>query len=882
MKQDLIRRLRALPSSEAYARARVLAEYLPYFREQLTLLDEEGLRKALAWPPQLPDPADIQPWDGDFAAQQARMRRLAALARVQTVWWEFGAQQAPEQGWLALSRFCDALIAEGARVALGFAAMRRPMPAGFRWLFVALGKLGGEEVNLASDWDLVWVWDAEEQDAAVFAQRALQLFVRLFGERTPEGQAWRVDLRLRPGGEGAPAATRLAALVAHLESYAQTWERAAWLRARPIAGDAALAEEVERLRKAFVFRRHLDYAALAALAGMKARMDAQAKGEDFGPGWDIKRGRGGIREAEFFVQAMQLIYGGRKPALRVRAVLEATQALANEGLLAAEEAQRHAEDYKFLRRLEHAWQAARGDVGHRLDADAEAVFRAALADFQLELAQTITERVAARFRSLFAEEKAPAAFPWDESERWADMFPETHRAHVAALLQEIGAWLDRGLLPERAHREVAVVLCEALPAWAEDANGVRALSLFVDLLRNISGRAHWMDLLAHHEGARRWLIGVLAAGRFLAERVARDPAWLEWPLAAERGEAEIAALVRAIEAACAHTGEEARARIARAVDQARITLALAWDAHRLRAHELAREWSCVAEAAVRACLAVAMREMGIAQGFPFAIVAMGKLGAQEMSLASDLDLVFLTEAKDFARAQRLGRRVIALLSATPPFGPGLAVDMRLRPSGRQGILVSTLAAFEEYQHRWALTWEHQALVRARVIAGPEDLRSKVEAAIAEVLAMPRNPAHIAAEMRAMRAKMEAHHAADARFINLKHGAGGMSDIEFLAQFVRLIWHEGTPSVLATLQGLSASIPKEFREAAPFLAETYADFMQAREALWIELEAPCERIPRDPSDAAWRTLARHTAFSSPQALLARMQMVRERFLALLAH
>ncbi|RME87232.1 MAG: bifunctional [glutamate--ammonia ligase]-adenylyl-L-tyrosine phosphorylase/[glutamate--ammonia-ligase] adenylyltransferase, partial [Zetaproteobacteria bacterium] len=348
----------------------------------------------------------------DKPAALRALRQAAARARAHAIWWELGLGGDIVASYEALSAFADRLVAEALAAAEGIVSARFGELPGFAIAALALGKHGGEELNLGSDLDLVFVWDAPEGasstrrglGASEYAERVVRAFVELCALRTAEGLAWEVDLRLRPGGQAAPVALRLAAVESYFEDYAQAWERAAWIKARAVAGDAGLGKRLMQIREAFVFRPRLDWAMLDALAEMKRRIDAEAGTKGFGPGWDVKRGRGGIREVEFIAQALQLAYGGRYSRLRTRKTLKALARLSEHGFLPEEDAAQLQAAYCDLRRVEHALQARRGEHTHRLPDDAEVYLSAALGEERVRRVQKESAFVAERFAALFRRE----------------------------------------------------------------------------------------------------------------------------------------------------------------------------------------------------------------------------------------------------------------------------------------------------------------------------------------------------------------------------------------------------------------------------------------------------------------------------------------------
>jgi len=718
--------------------------------------------------------------------------------------------------------------------------------------------------------------------------------IRLIHERTDAGMVWPVDMRLRPGGSGGPICMSLEATLGHYQNYGQTWERAMLIKARPVAGDPALGRAFLDGIEPFIYRRYLDYTTVAALSEMKRRIDVRAGGRGVGAGFDVKRGRGGIREVEFVIQAMQLIHGGRRPELRTPTSLAALGRLECAGLIQPVEAAQLARAYRFWRRVEHALQARIGEQTHRLPTDYPAYLSAALNACDVEEG---LRRHARNVSRIFHKHVSPLprepTCDWlGESEALLSDVDPDKRKRIKAALERLNNVLARGLLPERSRGQINRFLDAAMPQWLDDANGITALEAFVDLVRTISGRATWLDLLATHRGARQWLIGVLAASRYLSDHIVRDPSWLEWPLASERGETDIDNICLRIEelTPVSRVGDTL-ATLGRLVDQARVHCALAIDAHRADPLQIGSWLSAVADAATRAALRLSLARIGLPPDFPLVALAMGKHGGREMGLVSDLDMVFILVhahadtmiAGRSAReqAQRLGRRIIQILSASPPFGAGFDFDARLRPSGSGGILVTTLESFRDYQWTKAQTWEHQALCRARPVAGPPVAQASVAAVVQEVLAMPRDPRAVAVDVLRMRQKMLRHLASRrADRIDVKQDAGGLVDIEFLAQYARLAFGGDFTGCVETLRHLSPQAPPAWHRRRDCLCRTWIDYRQMENALRVELWRSIRHLPVDAGADEWRTIRRHTRIQSPQALQDLMRKTHACFLHLL--
>ncbi|MDQ6972558.1 MAG: DUF294 nucleotidyltransferase-like domain-containing protein, partial [Mariprofundaceae bacterium] len=468
---------------------------------------------------------------------------------------------------------------------------------------------------------------------------------------------------------------------------------------------------------------------------------------------------------------------------------------------------------------------------------------------------------------------------------------ETAEKRITLALRRMDEHLVRGVLPERSRSRVDLILARAMPCWLDDANGVMAVEALADLLARIAGRATWIDLLATHSGALDWLIGALSASTYLREHIVRDPSWLEWPLAAERGQTDIRHIISKIDRLSSDDAEEVLSDIGQLVDRARLLCALSVDAHQADAATVGLWMAEAADAATQAVLRLCLQQMHLPEDFPFVALGMGKHGSREMGLASDLDMVFVLvhDSPDeiigkrslWEHGQRLGRRMIQYLSARPPFGAGFEFDARLRPSGQSGVLVTNLNGFRDYQMNSARTWEHQALCRARCVAGPQAAQQAVAVVADEVLNLPRDAAALAADVLSMRQKMFDHLASkSADVINLKHDAGGLVDIEFMAQYARLVFGGSERGTAQILRHLPQHVPVKWKQAGESLAESYENYRQMENALRVELWLSIGQLPADAGASEWETMRRHAEITSPGALRETMVQIRETFNRLL--
>ena len=840
----------------------------------------------------------------DLMACMSHLRQCKKRAHRHLIWWEMGLYGDMDASCRAIADLAAGLLDEAVRMAGRLIAPRFGVIEGGSFSVIGLGKLGGRELNLGSDVDPLFVWQGRGSSvggrksvpANEYFSHLSRMLIRLMGERTNDGLVWPVDMRLRPGGDGAAIALNLDATLDYYLEYGQTWERAMLIKARPVAGDLSLGDAFIAGVGPFIYRRYLDYTTVAALAEMKRRINAQAGGDGIGPGFDVKRGRGGIREIEFIIQSLQLLHGGRHPGLRLQPSMQAIEALLQAGAISASDCRSLQMAYRFWRRIEHAIQARRGEQTHKLPADYSAYLERATGieyiDQQMREQTDIVSEIFAQVVNPVSDESEARENWLTDAERLLPDMDDVSRNRMLHALNEIDLHLARALLPERSRRELERILACAMPRWLDDENGVTALESFAGLIRSIAGRATWIDMLATHQGALDWLIGVLSASRYLADHIVKDPSWLEWPLMVEHVDRDMRDVCKALASIEALDDlEQALAHIGRWVDRGRIISALAVDAHRADAMTISGWLADLADSATQAALRLCLHQMELPDDFPFVALAMGKHGSREMGLVSDLDMVFVL-AHDDPRAmigrrsygemaQRIGRRVIQYLSGKPPFGAGFEFDARLRPSGASGVLVTSLNGFREYQLHEAQTWEHQALCRARTVAGPAAERKRVDQVVREVLEQPGNAADLARDVLEMRQKMEDHLASRSEMvINLKQDAGGLVDIEFLTQYARLAFGIDARRVIDICAGLPESAPEAWHEHAPLLAESYLDYRQMENALRVELWRSIGKLPVDPEATEWETMRRHAAITSPQALIQRMQQVHQIFNALI--
>jgi len=738
---------------------------------------------------------------------------------------------------------------------------------------VGMGKLGGAELNVSSDVDLVFLY-AEDGDTDGLRQLSNREFFERLGRRviaslheiTADGFVFRVDMRLRPYGESGPLAVPFSALEQYLITQGRTWERYAWLKARALTGaaDAALAEIVTP----FVFRKYLDYDAYAGLRDVHRQIREQGARRDYAG--NVKLGEGGIREVEFVVQALQIVRGGREPALRVRGTLPALSAIEQRGLLPQGTVPMLRDAYVHLRNVEHRLQYRDDQQTQSLPADdvertllAEAAGAKDAAAFDLALAATRRE-VSRQFSSVLGEapgerSDSPVARAWTAPD--ADGSSE---ALAAAGYRDPGALLGR-LRTIQAHprylqlpsasrdRFDALVpqLLEAAAQTAADALDPQDVFIrLLDFLESVNRRSAYLALLMEHPPLLPRLAHLMGASAWAALYLTRHPILLDELLDARLllAEPDWGEWRRELARTLDNAGDDPEAQMdaLRHFQHAQAFRLLVQDvAGHLTVERLADHLSALADTILDATVAHCWRMMR-GPGAPpprFAVIGYGKLGGKELGYASDLDLVFLYDvAPDDPDADampqryaRLAQRVNTWLTSMTAAGHLYETDLRLRPDGEAGLIVSSLGAFRRYQREHAWTWEHQALTRARCVAGDAAIGAAFEAERDAILRLPRDAGKLAAEVVEMRRRMHDGHPNPTPLFDLKHDPGGMVDIEFAVQYLVLTQASAHPGLtrnagniaLLRLAGDLGLAPPDLTRA---VADAYRDYRKQQHAL----------------------------------------------------
>jgi glutamate-ammonia-ligase adenylyltransferase len=800
------------------------------------------------------------PPDNDEDALRAELRRFRyrELARIA---WRDLVGLAPLDTVLAeLSALADALVGTAAdrlqaRLAARFGNPRDEQGNPVRLLVLAMGKLGGQELNFSSDIDLVFLYRAAGETCGApralanqeFFDRLGRKLIPLLNDTTPDGFVYRVDMRLRPFGESGALTTSFAALEHYYQVHGRDWERYALIKARAITADARDLQALDAITRPFVFRRYLDFGALQALREMKALINAEVT--RYGLEDDIKRGPGGIREVEFIGQVFQLIRGGREPRLRQRGIIPVLQACADLGLMAADEVARSTAAYRYLRIVEHRLQQVDDAQTQELPACAAARARLAyaLGCHDWPAFGRVLEGHRAQIRQSFAAllkpgaEQAPEPADAELAWRLADDDPGRTReilaragytdlAQAATVLAQLKDGRFLGRLSVAARARLDRLMPELVAACARLPHGAETLARLADFVRAVARRSVYLALLAENRDALQRLVSLCHSSVWVARELTASPVLLDELLDDRLLYSPLvrAGLETALDEALENSCDEGLERVMDALRVVKHQQVLRVAASDLMAGfpiaEVSNHLTWIAEVLIDRAHALAWRELVTKHGRPrhrdgsalgFAIIAYGKLGGLELGYGSDLDLVFVHDANDTpdltdgARPiaadlffTRLAQRVIHLLATRTGAGVAYELDVRLRPSGAAGLLVTSTAAFASYQQQEAWTWEHQALVRARAVAGHPVTCARFEAIRRQVLRQAREPQMLLAQIAQMRARMRRElDRSDAASFDLKQGNGGITDIEFVVQYAVLRWASRFPVLCAYTDNL---------------------------------------------------------------------------------
>ena len=710
-----------------------------------------------------------------------------------------------------------------------------------RLVVLGMGKLGGHELNYSSDIDLIFAYaeEAEVNDkknlmASQFFTRLGQRLIKVLNDLTGDGFVFRVDMRLRPFGESGPLVMSFAGMEQYYQSQGRDWERYAMIKARVIAGDRDKGAELVAMLKPFVYRRYLDFGAFAAIREMKAMIDAQIRRR--GNENNIKLGEGGIREIEFIGQTLQLIRGGMDKQLQTRSIIKVLQRLADKNYLSQQAANELTEDYDFLRRLENRLQMYRDEQTHVLPDNVLQQASIALAmqcdnwDEIFLQTQQCRQRVHENFNCILAandhchqqttvciSENSFSQMNADELQQYIDEYelslPNGVAEKLSVFLQ--GTQIKR-LSTTEQHRldELLPMLLHVLQSLSMPMD---ALQRILTLLQAIIRRSVYLSLLIEYPQALRQLVRMCAVSPWIASLLSRYPVLLDQLLDPREFYAlpqkkQMAEELTILLQRCADD-EERKMEVLRQFKQANILKVAALDVSGLLpVFDVSQQLSSIAQVLLQESFQMAWIHMCKRHGKPmyelegemceakFGIIAYGKMGGQELGYGSDLDIVFLHDSlgkkqqtvteHDEQRCldnsvffARLAQRIIHIISVQTANGRLYEVDMRLRPDGASGMLVSSLRAYEKYQHEKAWTWEHQALIRARMVLGSPHIGEEFDRIRRSVLMQPEQTVQLRQDVVEMRLKMRRSLGSQQPgYFHLKQDEGGMVDIEFMVQY----------------------------------------------------------------------------------------------------
>ncbi|TPG61473.1 bifunctional [glutamate--ammonia ligase]-adenylyl-L-tyrosine phosphorylase/[glutamate--ammonia-ligase] adenylyltransferase [Ewingella americana] len=718
-------------------------------------------------------------------------------------------------------------------------------------LILGMGKLGGGELNFSSDIDLIFAYPENGQtqggrrqlDNAQFFTRLGQRLIKALDQPTIDGFVYRVDMRLRPFGDSGPLVMSFPALEDYYQEQGRDWERYAMVKARLMGGaEDSSSQELRKMLMPFVFRRYIDFSVIQSLRNMKGMIAREVRRRGLKD--NIKLGAGGIREIEFIAQVFQLIRGGREPSLQQRSLLPTLQAVDELGLLPTVQVQQLRASYLFLRRLENLLQAIADEQTQTLPADelnqARLAWGMQFANWPslLDGLHSHMQAVRAVFDDLIGDDTPDAGEDAQHaqfSSLWidalevtdiADLVPQMAPVAQSGLLRQIAEFrrdVDKRTIGPRGREQLDLLMPSLLAQVCAYKNADITLQRLTLLLLNIVTRTTYIELLVEYPGALKQLVRLCAASPMVANQLARHPLLLDelldsrtlyQPTVPDAYRDELRQFLLRVPA----DDEEQQLEALRQFKQAQHLRIAAGDiSGALPVMKVSDHLTYLAEAILEAVIQQAWDQMITRYGQPthlqhregrgFAVVGYGKLGGWELGYSSDLDLVFLLDCAPEVMTDgersidgrqfylRLAQRIMHLFSTRTSSGILYEVDARLRPSGAAGMLVSTIEAFADYQQNEAWTWEHQALVRARVVYGDPQLTRQFNATRREILCRQRDADALRKEVREMREKMYAHLGSKKRdSFDLKADPGGITDIEFIAQYLVLRFAHDEPGL----------------------------------------------------------------------------------------
>lgn len=789
----------------------------------------------------------------DEVALQRQLRQFRRREMVRVMWRDLDRLAPLDETLKDLSELADVCVDQALHLLYAWAVEKQGVPRDAegveqRLVVLGMGKLGARELNLSSDIDLIFCYPSQGEvqggrylSNEQFFTRLSQQLVKAINSPTVDGFVFRVDTRLRPFGDAGPLAICFDAMETYYQSQAREWERYAMVKARVMAGDREAGEQLMSMLRPFVYRRYLDFGAIESLRDLKVMISRELKRK--GMADNVKLGPGGIREIEFIGQAFQLIRGGRDPQLQIRPIVPVLGLLSSKQLLPEYVSRELVEAYRFLRLVENRIQAWQDRQTHLLPEDPVGRLRMARSmgyaewdGFFAEL-ERHRERVQGHFDKMFAapqtedeRDEQPLQAVWsgeltgeaaeaalrqggfDDAARVLELLLGFRQSHAFRALGNRGFARLGQLMP---------LLLEAVGATGQP---VLTLERLLRILEAIGRRTAYLAMLVESPLVLSQLVRLVGMSPWISQQIARhpllldeliDPRRLYSPQQREGLEGELDTLIASL---AADDLEQQMERLRQFAQGNMLRVAAADLTGVIPLMVVSDYLTDIAEATTFRVLDLVWRDMVRKHGRPqgvagedsgFLAIGYGKMGGLELGYGSDLDMVFLHGNEDPGAMTdgqravandvfyvRMGQRMIHMFTTRTPSGILYEIDMRLRPNGNSGMLVSPIAAFERYQREEAWTWEHQALLRARPVAGDPALASRFNAIRREVLARTRDPRRLRDDVREMREKMRAAlDKSGAGQFDIKQGAGGIADIEFMVQYAVLRWAAEYPDLL---------------------------------------------------------------------------------------
>jgi glutamate-ammonia-ligase adenylyltransferase len=867
------------------ARARRLSRYVAALLQAQPVLEEE-LRESVSFP-FAPEAMSAYLDAQDAASPEAlavALRRLRQRVMLRIVARDLGGRADLAEVMRTVSALADLTVRRARDAHHAWLAERYGEPMGSETgtpqhlMVVGMGKLGGYELNVSSDIDLVFVYPEDGETGGARPTSNHEFFTRLgqrligaLNEVTPDGFVFRVDMRLRPFGESGPLVSSFASLENYFITQGREWERYAWIKGRPLCAERA--DELHKLTRPFIFRKYLDFGAFASMRVLHGQIRAEVRRRELSA--NVKLGPGGIREIEFIAQVFQLIRGGNVPQLRERSTVAILDCLGNLGYLPPDTVGELQQAYAFLRNLEHRLQYLDDRQTQMLpeaDGDRALIAQAmGYADWS-QLADALEserQQVTRHFEAVFTGPQPATGddgleMVWREDpdlEVACERLGALGYAKPEAMCERIKGFRTgsryRGL-PRLSQKALDALVPATVAAAARQTDPDATLEALLTLLETVSRRSAYLALLQEYPQALDRVAKLASTSRWASDYLTRHPLVLDemldprelhsppdWPAARE----ELRHLL-----ADAEGDTERQMDVLRHFQHAKLFQLLAKDLEGLLPLEtLSDHLSALADLILEQVVAACWYDLRARHrdAPKFAIVGYGKLGGKELGYASDLDIIFLYDDDD-ARAPeayaKLAQRINAWLTSYTAAGLLYDTDLRLRPDGAGGLLVSSVAAFREYQRSKAWVWEHQAITRGRYVAGDRDVGAAFEDIRKQVLCLPRDLEALRREVTEMRQKMLDGHPNESALFDIKHDRGGIIDVEFAVQYLVLGHARHHPELTANIGNLAllrlaASLGLVSEDLAERVRVAYREFRRLQHRLRLS-GAPYARVPPD--------------------------------------